>query len=107
MKDFKRIRQIARKTHCKIQIKAKRGIPYILHKYKKRKIFAILLILIISGIIALSNFIWNIEIIGTNEIDKNEIIISLENEGLKLGVQKNKIDTKKIVNNLRMKNTKI
>ena len=107
MKDFKKIRQIARKTHCKVQIKSKKGMPYILHKYKKRKIFGMLLIIIISGIIALSNFIWNIEIIGTNKIHKDELMLILDQQGLKLGTRKGKVDTKKIINNVRLKNDNI
>ena len=44
--EFKKICEIAKKTKCKIKIKNKKGIPFLLHKYKKRKIFLILLILI-------------------------------------------------------------
>ena len=39
--DFKRLSSIAKKTKCKIKILKKRGIPFFLSRYKKRKIFAI------------------------------------------------------------------
>ena len=39
--EFKKICEIAKKTKCKIKIKNKKGIPFLLHKYKKRKIEAI------------------------------------------------------------------
>ena len=38
--DYKNIRTIAKKTGTRIRIKKKCGIPFILNKYKKRKIFA-------------------------------------------------------------------
>lgn len=37
--DFRRIRKIAQKTKCRVHIKAKKGLPFIFKKYKKRKIF--------------------------------------------------------------------
>lgn len=103
IKEFKQIRQIARKTKCKVNIKAKKGLPFIFNKYKKRKIFFAFLIVILILILITSNFIWNIEIVGGDEQLKNEIILDLEENGLSLGKYKNNIDTKQIVHNLRLK----
>lgn len=50
IKHYKEICKIAKKTQCKVKIKAKRGLPFLISKYKKRKLFAIFLILIISTI---------------------------------------------------------
>lgn len=60
---FKDVVKIAKKCQCKIMIKRKRGIPFLLNKYRKRKIFALSFCLIIICIFAISNFVWNIEII--------------------------------------------
>ena len=38
--DFKRISKLAKKTNCKVRILKKRGIPFLLHRYKKRKLFS-------------------------------------------------------------------
>ena len=35
--EFKKICKIARKTKCKVKIENKKGLPFLLHKYKKRK----------------------------------------------------------------------
>ena len=40
--------------------------------------------------------------IGDNTIDKNEIIKELKNKGLSVGMAKNKIDVKSVINDLRM-----
>ena len=103
IKEFRKIKNIAKETNCKIKIKNKKGLPFIFNKYKKRKIFFLLLLMIIVTIFTLSNFIWNIEITGNNSISKEEIISSLENSGLKIGELKRKINTKEIVNNIRLK----
>ena len=38
IKDFREICKIAKKTQCRVKIKTKRGLPFLIHKYKKRKI---------------------------------------------------------------------
>ncbi len=102
-KDFRKLKEIAQKTKCRIKIESKNGLPFILHRYQKRKIFVIFLLLIISTIFILSNFIWNIEIIGNNNISKQEIISTLEENNLKIGTLKPSLQTKNIINNVRLK----
>ena len=46
IKDFKQLSDVARKTKCKIKIKKKSGLPFVLNRYKKRKIFGLFLIII-------------------------------------------------------------
>ena len=100
--DFKEIRKILKKTKCRVKIKNKKGLPFIFNKYKKRKIFLLLLAICIATIIALSNFIWNIEITGTNKINKNEIMQILEEADFKVGTLKSKADTKEAINKIRL-----
>ena len=101
--DFKKIAEVARKTKCKVKIERKKGIPFILNRYRKRKIFAIFLILVISLIIFASNYIWNIEIQEENNNDLASIEEDLKEAGLKTGILKSKVDSKEIINNIRLK----
>ena len=50
-----------------------------------------------------SNFVWNIDIEGEITIPKSEIIKDLKEEGLKVGMLKSKVDTNKVINNIRLK----
>ena len=100
--DFKKIAKLIKQTKCKVKIKRKKGLPFIFNKYKKRKIFFLFLFLIVIGIAILTNFIWNIEIIGNENISRDEILSSLEKEGLKIGVWKNNIKNQEIANNMRL-----
>ena len=102
IKDFRQIVKFAKQAKCKVSIKQKRGLPFIFNKYRKRKIFFFSLILIIVAIISLSNFVWNIEVIGNEKIDKEEIVQTLKKEGLEIGTLKNKVDTKEIINKMRL-----
>ena len=72
IRDFKRLKSVCKKTQCKMKIDNKKGVPFILNKYKKRKLFIGLLIFVFLGIIALSNFIWNIDVVGNQSISKEE-----------------------------------
>lgn len=101
--DFKKLRNIAKKTKCKVQIKEKKGIYFTLFKYRKRKLVFICAFLIIIFSIAFSTFIWKIDVIGNEKLSKEEIISSLKDSGLYIGKNKIGLDKKEIVNELRSK----
>ena len=84
IKDYKKLKSIARKTKSIIKIEEKKGIPFIIHKYRRRKIFVSLLILVIIALIVTSNFIWNIEVSGNTKISEDAY----------LKIQKNNIEEK-------------
>ena len=107
IKDFKKLKNIARKTNCKIKISKKKGIPFILHRYKKRKIFAIFLIIITFAIYTSSKYVWNIEVQVEDNLQIEQIEEDLADLGLKKGVLKSKIETEKLINELRLKRNDI
>ncbi len=100
--NFRKVCKIAKDTKCRVKIKSKKGLPFIFNRYKKRKAFFAFLLLLTVSIISLSNFVWNIEIKGNNNISKEELLQTLQNDGLKLGVLKSKVDTKQIINKMRL-----
>ena len=107
IKDFKEIKKIAKKTKCKVKIVKKKGLPFLFNRYKKRKIFFgfLLLILVLIGIS--SNFIWNIEIKIENAEQLDNIYEDITSAGLETGKMKNKINTKEIINQIRLKRNDI
>ena len=107
IENFKKIRKIAKKTQNKVRIKKKRGIPFIIKKYKNRKVFIFLFFTLILSICILSNFIWNIEIEGNQSISTEEIMNELNESGIKQGVLKYKVDTNKIIEKMRLKDSRI
>lgn len=102
IQDFKRIKEVAKTTKCKIKINEKKGIPFILHRYRKRKIFLVMILIVSISIFITSNYIWNIEIVGLDKISNEEIIETLKENGIDLGTKKKDINTKEIVNNIRL-----
>ena len=102
IKDFKKLRKIARKTKCKVKIKKKSGIYFRITKYKKRKIILILALLLIVLMVASSCFIWKIEVCGNTYLQKEKIIKDLKDSGVYIGKFRLNIDKKKVINNMRI-----
>lgn len=101
--DFKDIRSIAKKTKCKVKIKDKKGLPFLKKRYRKRKIFAITLLVIAILIFGLTRFIWNIEINCDESISQKEIETILREEGIEEGTYIKKINTEQVINNMYLK----
>lgn len=100
--DFKKLSEISKKTKCKVKIQSKHGIPFLLNKYKKRKIFLILLVVMCAGIYFSSNYIWNIEVREESGVDLENLVEDLETAGLNVGKLKSKVDTKDVINKIRL-----
>lgn len=107
IKDFKKICKIAKTTKCKLKIKKKKGFPFILNRYRKRKIFAIFLILVIILIGMSSNYVWNIEVIEENGNNLENIMQNLNQSGLVVGKRKSEINTKEVINKVRLERNDI
>jgi len=105
--DFKKLSDIAKKTKCKIKIQEKKGLPFILHRYKKRKIFAISLILISILIYSSSQYVWNIDVVVEDNLALENIEQDLTDLGIKKGIRKSQINTAEAINELRLKRNDI
>lgn len=100
--DFKKIKNIAKKTKCRVHIEKKIGIPFIINKYRKRKIFAIAIGVIAIFIFVITRFVWNIEIIGNEKISEQEMIAIIQEHGVEIGKLKSKLNIEKIINEIRL-----
>ena len=107
IRDFKKMCKIAKEAKCKVKVLSKKGLPFFLHRYKKRKIFLIIILIILITLFTLSRFVWNIKIEGLNNLNENEIAELLNDKGLKIGKIKNKIDRQKIINEIRLERADI
>ena len=105
--DFYKVLEIAKKSQCIITVISKKGLPFIWDKYKNRKVFLSSFFILIVLIIILSKFIWNIEVEGIEGTEVEEIIEQVRDEGLKVGILKQKIDADSLINKIRMKRTDI
>lgn len=95
-KDFKLLRDIARKTNCKVSIHRKIGMSFKVQKYKHRQAFLIGVIIFISILVYLNSYIWDIKITGNKQIKKAYILNVLKKSGLKEGMLKYRVQPKSV-----------
>ena len=100
--DFKDIKHIAKKTKCKVKIEKKSGMPFLINKYRKRKVFAVAVLVIAIFIFIITKFIWNIEIVGNENVSTEEIKKIVAEYGISEGKLKSNIDVQKISNQIRL-----
>lgn len=99
---YEELAKITDENKCKIETLKKAGLPFIIERYKKRKSILVIALTILLLLIGISNFVWNIQIEGIQSINKEELIKQLEDNGLKIGVLKRKVDEEKIINKIRL-----
>lgn len=103
LENFGKMREIVRKTDCTIEIKEKRGLPFIWKNLKRHKLFAASILILIATIYIMCSYIWMIEVVGTKNIDPKTILEIVSNEGLKEGMRKSKLDKHAIENRVLIK----
>ncbi len=101
-RDLRKIAKIAKQTKCKMKILNKKGLPFLFNKYKKRKMFLMALMLIIILLAVSSNFIWNIDVIEENNEQIENIYQDIVDSGLSIGKLKSQVNTKDIINKIRL-----
>ena len=98
---FRKLKPILKKTHTKVSIKERYGMPFFFHKYRKRKAFFIGIIGSVIFIYSLSFFVWNIDFEGNHTITNNVLLEYLSSNNIKHGMAKSKVDCQKIARQLR------
>ena len=107
IKDLKKVAKIAKQTKCKIKIIKKKGLPFLFNRYRKRKLFFVFLLVIIIGLGISSNFVWNIQIVEEDKERIENLYQDVVESGLEIGKMKSKINTKDIINKVRLKRSDI
>jgi similar to stage IV sporulation protein len=100
IKGFKLLRPIAHKTGCRVRIVKKRGLPFVLNKYRRRKTFVFGAFIFVLLIFTMTSFIWSVEISGNSELSKEYIEKALSTNGIRSGALKFSIDTDKAVDGM-------
>ena len=98
---FKSLKPIVKKTKTKVRIIEKRGVPFQLYRYRRRKMFFVGSILFAIALYRLSTYIWNIEIIGNSYLSNDIVLEFLEEENADFGTPIKEIDCAKLEETLR------
>lgn len=97
---FREIRQVARKTRTHITVRRRYGLPFLMHRYRRRKPVIIGVVLFFVLLWYLSTHIMGIDVVGNERIAETEIISGLKNFGVYHGAAASKIDEKLVKNQM-------
>ncbi|NLK27454.1 MAG: sporulation protein YqfD [Clostridiales bacterium] len=101
-KDFKKLKPIARKTGMIPRIKEKIGLPFYVHRYRKRKVFFAGILICSILVYIMSLFIWDIQILGGSKYTPEAMIKFLHSKNIYTGIQKKKVDCQEIEEQIRL-----
>lgn len=91
IKDYARIRMVAKKSGMKVRVLKKTGLPFFVRKNRMRSgiIAGFFLSVLITSF--LSGRIWVINVSGNEKMPAEEILSCFENMGIKTGIKKDSI----------------
>lgn len=101
VKGYKCLKPILKKTRTRARIIEKKGFPFQVFRYRKRKLFVGGLLLCIGLLYFFSGFIWNIEVNGNSYLSEDTIIRFLEEEDAAFGGKIKEIDCAALEEELR------
>ncbi len=93
---YKALRNLVRRSSCRIKIIGKRGFPFEIMRARKRKVLVIGVLFFCAVLYILSSFVWFIEVQGNKKIEEREIKLIASGAGLKTGVPKAGLNTDEI-----------
>lgn len=101
LKAFKELKGIIRKTNVKIKVIEKKGFPFFLYKYRKRKMFFAGIVVCAVFVYILSLYVWQIEINGNHARTTDVLLSFLEENQITHGMRKKNINCEEIETLLR------
>lgn len=94
VRNFKKLRKISKGRKVRLHIIEKKGLPFLIERYKKRfgiVVGALLFFLIIE---LMSGYIWIIDVNGNEKVKDAQILAAAKSIGIHEGIKKNSITPK-------------
>jgi len=102
IKNYRKLKPIARKTKILPRIHKRIGLPFLIHRYHKRKGFALGVLFCIILVYIMSLFIWDIQILGGSKYTPEAMLKFLNQNQIYTGMKKNKVDCQEIEETIRL-----
>lgn len=100
---YKKMRAFARKSGVKLKSGKRRGLPFLLHRYRRRVGLLSGIVLFAAILCTLSCFTWTVEITGNTVTDEQTIRDTLSTLGLRPGVLTSSIDPEELSRSAMLK----
>lgn len=103
LRDFKYLLKLRKQARAKIKINKRIGLPFVLHRYRKRAGILLGAVFFLVVLNFLSLFIWTIEVSGNSVVTDKEIIAACKSAGLYEGVKASEINSKNSADKILLK----
>lgn len=101
VKHYRRIRPFVRKTHVRVRVVQRHGLPFFLRRYRHRVGLLVGIGLFCLCVGVSGQFVWSIQVNGNQTVSDDAIMQSLEEMGLHRGSWKKSLDVQKMAIRLR------
>lgn len=102
VKNYRKIKPIVNKTGLIPKIEQKHGLPFFIHKNRKRKGFFLGILFCSVLVYIMSLYIWDIEILGGSKYTPQALLKFLDEIDIKPGIKKKYINGSKIEEEIRL-----
>ena len=92
-RDYRHLRRLRKRCGVHLKIKRRRGAPFIVHRYRRRKGLAAGLVLFIAFLTVMPKYVWAVEVSGNERVDSKTVIDAANDAGIKRGARISDIDT--------------
>ena len=99
--DLRRIRPLLRKSRVSMRIVLREGLPFFLHRNRKRKAFAVGVLSFFVLLYVMSLFIWNISFVGNRHYSRETLLDYLSSRNVKYGMLKSGISCDELEEGIR------
>lgn len=99
--DYRRIRPLVRKAGVRLNILGKCGLPFFLHRNRKRKLFAAGFAAFFLVLFVMTRFIWDITVEGNYRFTDDVLLHYLDTRDIRYGVRKATIDCDSLEESIR------
>ena len=99
-KDYRRLRQAATKLDCTLCVQKKTGVPFLLGAARRRQVLLAGFCLCLGMLLLGSFFVWDFELEGNRTVTDEQILRSLEKNGLTRGVFGLSVDSEDLRNHV-------
>ncbi len=101
LRDYRRLRPIIKKTHTFPYIRQKIGLPFLIFKYRKRKMFFVSLLWFYALLYILSMFVWRIDFTGQERYTEETLLRFLAQRNITGGMLCGSVHGKEIEDAIR------
>lgn len=101
LKGFRKLRPLVRKTHSKVVLVRRYGLPFFIYKRRRRKVFFLSVLLCMGLLWGYSGYIWDIHFEGNEKWTNQTLLEFLESKKVAPGMKKSQVDCAQIVKDIR------